>query len=68
MKGREEVKENRREGKTERRGSIHTCNLFLKCKEYSEENNFKHIIRRPNAILFHESIFLMRRQWILKTS
>lgn len=56
MKGREEEKETMRERKSERRGNIHTGNLFLKCKEYSEENNFK---QGANAILFHESVFLI---------
>lgn len=40
MKGREQEKEAQRKGRTERRGSIytvHTVNMFPKCKEYSEK-------------------------------
>lgn len=69
MERREEEKEAKRKGRTERSiHRVHTANMFLKCKEYSKENNFKHIVRRPNAILFHESILLMYGQWILEIS
>lgn len=45
-----------KKGKT---GSIYKAKIFIKCQEYSKENNFKHMVKRPNVILYHESILLM---------
>lgn len=36
-------------GRSER-GNMHTVNMFLKYKEYSKENNLRHIVRRLSAI------------------